>query len=414
MHNSIRSLWTNGAGAPTPGEEKVMNYRSGRHFLQIPGPSPVPERVLRAMDRAVIDHRGPDFGELGLDVLNGIKKVFGTESHVIIFPSSGTGAWEAALVNTLSPGDKVLMFETGQFASLWQELAERLGITVEFVPGDWRSGVSAAEVEEKLRADAGHEYKAVCMVHNETSTGVTSNVPNVRAAMDAAGHQALLLVDTISSLGSIAYQHDAWGVDVTVSGSQKGFMLPPGLGFNAISEKALEASKSNGIARSYWDWQSMIANNATGFFPYTPATNLLYGLREALKMLFEEGLDSVFARHDRFAEATRRAVQAWGLEVLCNNPDEYSSVLTGVMMPDGIDADHVRKVILDNFDMSLGTGLGKVKGRIFRIGHLGDINELTLMGALSGVEMGFSLADVPHQKGGVDKAMAYLTETAGG
>jgi len=391
-----------------------MDFRSGRHFLQIPGPSPVPDRVLRAMDRAVIDHRGPDFAELGHDVLNGIKPVFGTEGHVIIFPSSGTGAWEACLVNTLSPGDKVLMFETGQFASLWQELAGRLGIEVDFVPGDWRHGVDAAQVEEKLRADTGHDYKAVCMVHNETSTGVTSNVPNVRAALDASGHPALLLVDTISSLGSIAYQHDAWGVDVTVSGSQKGLMLPPGLGFNAVSEKALAASRDNGLTRSYWDWQSMIDNNATGFFPYTPATNLLYGLQEALAMLNEEGLDNVFTRHDRFAEATRRAVQAWGLEVLCANPDEYSSVLTGVMMPDGIDADQVRAVILDNFDMSLGTGLGKVKGKIFRIGHLGEINELTLMGALSGVEMGLSLADVPHQKGGVAQAMAYLTETAGG
>lgn len=390
-----------------------MDFRSGRHFLQIPGPSPVPERISRAMGRAVIDHRSPDFAALGLDVLNGVKAVFGTEGHVIIFPSSGTGAWEAALVNTLSPGDKVLMFETGQFASLWRELAGRLGVEVEFAPGDWRSGVDASRVEEKLRADAGHEYKAVCMVHNETSTGVTSNVPNVRAAMDAAGHPALLLVDTISSLGCIAYRHDAWGVDVTVSGSQKGLMLPPGLGFNAVSEKALAASKANGLTRSYWDWQSMIVNNANGYFPYTPATSLLYGLQEALAMLNEEGLDKVFARHDRFAEATRRAVRAWGLEVLCANPDEYSSALTGVMMPDGVDADRIRAVILDNFDMSLGAGLGKVKGRIFRIGHLGGINELTLMGALSGVEMGLGLAGAPHQKGGVAQAMAYLTETAG-
>jgi len=391
-----------------------MDFRPGRHFLQIPGPSPVPDRVLRAIDRAVIDHRGPEFAELGLNVLRDIKPVFGTESHVIIFPSSGTGAWEAALVNTLSPGDKVLMFETGHFASLWQELAGKLGLEIEFVDGDWRSGVNAGQVEEKLRADNGHTYKAVCMVHNETSTGVTSNVSNVRAAMDAAGHSALLMVDTISSLGSIAYQHDAWGVDVTVSGSQKGLMLPPGLGFNTISGKALEVSKSNRLTRSYWDWQAMIANNELGYFPYTPATNLLFGLQESLAMLNEEGLDKVFARHDRMAEATRRAVQAWGMEVLCNNPDEYSSVLTGVIMPDGIDADVVRKVILDNFDMSLGTGLGKLKGKIFRIGHLGEINELTLIGALSGVEMGLSLADVPHQKGGVAQAMAYLTETAEG
>jgi len=391
-----------------------MDFRSGRHFLQIPGPSNVPERILRAMDRQVIDHRGPEFGEIGLDVLNGVKKVFGTDGHVIIFPSSGTGAWEAALVNTLSPGDKVLMFETGQFATLWQDLAERHGLVVDFVEGDWRRGVIAEEAEQRLKADSGHEIKAVCAVHNETSTGAASNIAALRAAMDAAGHPALLMIDTISSLGSLAYKHDEWGVDVTVSCSQKGLMLPPGLGFNAISEKALEASKSNGFTRSYWDWQSMIANNANGLFPYTPATNLLYGLQEALAMLGEEGLENVFARHDRMAEATRRAVQAWGLEVLCKNPDDYSSVLTAVMVPDGIDADHVRKVILDNFDMSLGTGLGKVKGKIFRIGHLGDFNELMLMGTLAGVEMGLSLADVPHQKGGVDKAMAYLVETAGG
>ena len=389
-----------------------MDFRPGRHFLQIPGPSPVPDRVLRAMDRAVIDHRGPEFAELGLTVLRDIKPIFGTESHVIIFPSSGTGAWEAALVNTLSPGDKVLMFETGHFASLWQELAGKLGLEIEFVDGDWRSGVNADQVEEKLRADIGLTYKAVCMVHNETSTGVTSNVLNVRAAIDAADHPTLLMVDTISSLGSIAYQHDAWGVDVTISGSQKGLMLPPGLGFNAISDKALEISKSNRLTRSYWDWQAMIANNRSGYFPYTPATNLLFGLQESLAMLEEEGLGKVFARHDRMAEATRRAVQAWGMEVLCNNPDEYSSVVTGVMLPDGFDADVVRKVILHNFDMSLGTGLGKLKGKIFRIGHLGEINELTLIGALSGVEMGLSLADVPHQKGGVAQAMAYLTETA--
>lgn len=391
-----------------------MDFRPGRHFLQIPGPSPVPDRVLRAMNRAVLDHRGPEFAELGLNVLRDIKSVFGTKSHVIIFPSSGTGAWEAALVNTLSSGDKVLMFETGQFASLWLELARKLGIEVEFVEGDWRSGVNADQVEEKLRADINHTYKAICIVHNETSTGVTSNVPNVRAAMDAAKHPALLMVDTISSLGSVPYHHDAWGVDVTVSGSQKGLMLPPGLGFNAISNKALQVSKSNGLSRSYWDWQAMIANNESGYFPYTPATNLLYGLQESLTMLSEEGLDKVFSRHDRMAEATRRAVQAWGLEVLCNNPDEYSSVLTGVIMPDGVDADEVRKVILDNFDMSLGTGLGKMKGRIFRIGHLGEINELTLIGALAGVEMGLSLAHVPHQKGGVAQAMSYLTATVEG
>lgn len=391
-----------------------MSYKSGRHFLQIPGPSNVPDRILRAMDYPTMDHRGPDFGEIGLEILAGVKKVFGTDNHVIVYPSSGTGAWEAALVNTLSPGDKVLMFETGQFATLWQELAEKHGLEVEFIDGDWRHGVDAGLVEEKLKADSGHSIKAVCMVHNETSTGVASNIATARQAMDAAGHPALLMVDTISSLGSLDYRHDDWGVDITVSCSQKGLMLPPGLGFNAISDKALEMSKSNGFTRSYWDWQAMITNNASGFFPYTPATNLLYGLREALKMLDEEGLENVFARHDRMAEAARRAIQAWGLEVLCQNPDEYSSVLTAVMVPDGVDADHVRGVILDNFDMSLGTGLGKVKGKVFRIGHLGDFNELTLMGTLAGVEMGLSLADVPHQKGGVDKAMAYLTETAGG
>ena len=293
-------------------------------------------------------------------------------------------------------------------------MAEKHGLEVEFIDGDWRHGVDAGLVEEKLKADSGHSIKAVCMVHNETSTGVASNIATARQAMDAAGHPALLMIDTISSLGSLDYRHDDWGVDITVSCSQKGLMLPPGLGFNAISDKALEMSKSNGFTRSYWDWQAMITNNASGFFPYTPATNLLYGLREALKMLDEEGLENVFARHDRMAEATRRAIQAWGLEVLCQNPDEYSSVLTAVMVPDGVDADHVRGVILDNFDMSLGTGLGKVKGKVFRIGHLGDFNELTLMGTLAGVEMGLSLADVPHQKGGVDKAMAYLTETAGG
>ena len=390
-----------------------MAFKSGRHFLQIPGPSNVPDRVLRAMDRPTIDHRGPDFAEISVDVLAGLKKVFKTECPVIIYPSSGTGAWEAALVNTLDAGDRVLMFETGQFAALWSELATRLDIAVDFVEGDWRHGVSAEAVEKKLRADADHAIKAVCVVHNETSTGVASNIAAVRTAIDAAGHPALLFVDTISSLGSIDYRHDEWGVDVTVGCSQKGLMLPPGLGFNAVSEKALAAAESNGLKRSYWDWRAMLANNASGFFPYTPATNLLYGLREALAMLFEEGLDNVFARHDRMAEATRRAVQAWGMEVLCQNPNEYSSVLTAVMVPDGSDADHLRKVVLDNFDMSLGTGLGKVKGRVFRIGHLGDFNELMLMGTLAGVEMGLGLADIPHQKGGVAKAMAYLEETAG-
>ncbi len=385
-----------------------MAFRSGRHFLQIPGPSNVPDRILRAIDAPTMDHRGPEFADLGHACLDGIKRIFKTENPVIIYPASGTGAWEAALVNCLNPGDQVLMFETGMFATLWNELAVRVGIKPEFIEGDWRGGADAARIEARLREDTAHEIKAVCVVHNETSTGATSNIANVRAAIDAAGHPALLLVDTISSLASIDYRHDEWGVDVTISGSQKGLMLPPGLSFNAVSDKALAAHENSTLARSYWDWSQMIANNKTGYFPYTPATNLLYGLKEALAMLFEEGLENVFARHDRHAEATRRAVQAWGLEILCANPDEYSSVLTAVMVPDGHDADQVRGVILDNFDMSLGTGLGKVKGKIFRIGHLGDFNDLTLMGTLSGIEMGLGLAGVPHQKGGVQQAMNYL------
>jgi len=390
-----------------------MTHKSGRHFLQIPGPSNVPDRILRAIQQPTMDHRGPEFGKMAKSVLERTKAVFKTEGPVIVFPSSGTGAWEAALVNTLSPGDRVIMFETGHFAALWQEMAGRLGLVVDFVDGDWRSGVDAAEVEERLAADTGHEIKAVCCVHNETATGVASNIAAVRKAMDAAGHPALLMVDTISSLASIDYRHDEWGVDVTVSCSQKGLMLPPGLGFNAVSKKAMDAADSGGFTRSYWDWGPMLGNNATGFFPYTPATNLLYGLDVALTMLLEEeGLDNVFARHDRHAEATRRAVNAWGLEILCQNPDEYSSVLTGVVVPDGHDADHVRSIILDNFDMSLGTGLGKVKGKVFRIGHLGDFNDLMLVGTLGGVEMGLGLAGVPHDKGGVDAAMAYLAETA--
>ncbi|MEK9753640.1 MAG: aminotransferase class V-fold PLP-dependent enzyme [Rhodospirillaceae bacterium] len=389
-----------------------MAHRSGRHFLQIPGPSNVPDRILRAIDHPTMDHRGPEFADLGHACLDGIKRVFKTENPVIIYPASGTGAWEAALVNALSPGDRVVMYETGQFATLWNELATRIGIVPEFIAGDWRGGADADAIEERLKADKTHEIKAVCVVHNETSTGAVTNVQKVRKALDAAKHPALLLVDTISSLASIDYRHDEWGVDVTISGSQKGLMLPPGLSFNAVSQKALAASKQAKLARSYWDWPSMIANNKTGYFPYTPATNLLYGLKEALAMLFEEGLENVFARHDRHAEATRRAVQAWGLEILCNNPAEYSSVLTAVMVPDGHDADHVRKVILDNFDMSLGTGLGKVKGKIFRIGHLGDFNDLTLVGTLAGVEMGLGLAGVPHQKGGVQQAMSYLAGDA--
>ncbi len=388
-----------------------MGFRSGRHFLQIPGPTNVPDRILRSMDIPTIDHRGPEFRNLGQECLNGIKKIFKTENPVIIYPASGTGAWEAALVNTLSPGDKVLMFETGHFATLWNDLAQNLDLNPQLLESDWRSGADPAIIEERLRADSMHEIKSVCVVHNETSTGATTNIASIRAAMDAAKHPALLIVDTISSLASIEYCHDEWGVDVTVSGSQKGLMLPPGLSFNAISKKALDAHSKVKLRSSYWDWSSMIENNESGYFPYTPATNLFYGLREALKMLFEEGLENVFARHDRHAEATRHAIQAWGLDILCKNPKEFSSTLTAVMMPEGHNADHVRGTILENFDMSLGTGLGKVKGKVFRIGHLGNFNDLTLLGTLAGVEMGLGLTNVPHQIGGVQQAMKFLLET---
>jgi alanine-glyoxylate transaminase/serine-glyoxylate transaminase/serine-pyruvate transaminase len=386
------------------------SHPSGRHFLQIPGPTNVPDRVLRAIDRATIDHRGPEFAVMGKAVLAGMKKVFQTQRDVVIYPASGTGAWEAALVNTLSPGDRVLMAETGQFATLWKKLAERLSLQVEFIAGDWRQGADAAEIEKRLRADASHSIKAVCVVHNETSTGVTTRIPPIRAAIDRVGHPALLMVDTISSLASIDYRHDEWGVDVTVGGSQKGLMLPPGLSFNAISAKALAASEHAQLPRSYWDWKEMLVANANGYFPYTPATNLLYGLHEALDMLFAEGLPQVFARHDRFAEATRRAVRAWGLEILCVNPAEYSSSLTAIVMPEGHNADAFRKIALERFDLSLGQGLGKVSGKVFRIGHLGWFNDLMLCGTLAGVEMGLGLAGVPHRKGGVDTAMAYLAE----
>ncbi|MBS1216514.1 MAG: serine--glyoxylate aminotransferase [Proteobacteria bacterium] len=389
-----------------------MTHRSGRHFLQIPGPTNVPDRVLRAMDMPTMDHRGPEFGMLGREILDGLREVFQTRQPVIIYPASGTGAWEAALANTMSPGDRVLMCETGQFATLWHRMATRLGLATEFIPTDWRRGADAAAIEARLREDRDHAIKAVCVVHNETSTGCTSRIALVRRAIDAAKHPALLLVDTISSLASIDYRHDEWGVDVTVAGSQKGLMLPPGLSFNAVSDKALAASQSARTPRSYWSWDEMLAANKSGYFPYTPATNLLYGLREALAMLREEGLQNVFARHDRHAEATRRAVRAWGLEILCAVPEEYSSSLTAVMVPAGHDADHVRKVILDKFDMSLGTGLGKVAGKVFRIGHLGDFNDLTLMGTLAGVEMGLELAGVPHRKAGVRAAMDYLAECA--
>ena len=389
-----------------------MTYRSGRHFLQIPGPTNVPDRVLRAIDLPTMDHRGPEFGALGLEVLEGLQHVFQTTQHVVIYPASGTGAWEAALVNTLSPGDKVLMFETGHFATLWQKMATKLGLQPEFVTTDWRRGADPAAVEAKLREDRAHAIKAVCIVHNETSTGVTSRIGAIREAIDAAKHPALFMVDTISSLASIDYRHDEWGVDVTVAGSQKGLMLPPGLSFNAISEKARQAAQSSKLPKSYWGWEEMIASGKTGYFPYTPATNLLYGLREALRMLREEGLENVFARHDRHAEATRRAARAWGLEILCAVPEEYSSSLTALMTPPGHDADKLRKTILEVFDMSLGTGLGRLAGKVFRIGHLGDFNDLTLAGTLAGVEMGLELAGVPHKKGGAQAAMDYLVECA--
>jgi alanine-glyoxylate transaminase/serine-glyoxylate transaminase/serine-pyruvate transaminase len=391
-----------------------MTRRAGRHFLQIPGPTNVPDRVLRAIDFPTMDHRGPEFGSIGKEVLAGMKRVFkSTQGEVVIYPASGTGAWEAALVNTLSPGDRVLMYETGHFATLWQKMAAKLGLEIEFIASDWRRGADPEAIEKKLRADADKRIKAVCVVHNETSTGVVSRVPEVRKAIDAAKHPALFMVDTISSLASIDYRHDEWGVDVTVAGSQKGLMLPPGLSFNCISSKAMVASKAARLPRSYWAWDEMIANGKTGYFPYTPATNLLYGLREALRMLLdEEGLDAVFARHQRHAEATRRAVRAWGLEVFALDPREYSGSLTAVMMPAGHDADRLRKIILEAFDMSLGTGLTKLGGKVFRIGHLGDFNDLTLMGTLAGVEMGLELAGVPVKKEGVQAAMEYLVTAA--
>jgi alanine-glyoxylate transaminase/serine-glyoxylate transaminase/serine-pyruvate transaminase len=388
-----------------------MPRNAGRHFLQIPGPTNVPDRVLRAIDFPTMDHRGPEFSALGKALLEGLRRVFKTRSHVVIYPASGTGAWEAALVNTLSPGDAVLMCETGHFATLWHKMALKLGLKPEFLPGDWRSGADPQAVEKRLRADGEKRIKAVCVVHNETSTGVASRIAEVRKAIDAAAHPALYMVDTISSLASIDYRHDEWGVDVTVAGSQKGLMLPPGLSFNAISDKALAAAKSAGLPRSYWGWDEMLASGRSGYFPYTPATNLLYGLREALAMLEEEGLENVFARHQRHAEATRRAVRAWGLEVLATNPAEYSASLTAVLLPAGHDADRVRKIVLETFDMSLGTGLGKLAGKVFRIGHLGDFNDLALMGTLAGVEMGLALAGVPVKQEGVAAALRYLSES---
>lgn len=389
-----------------------MTTRAGRHFLQIPGPTNVPDRVLRAMDYPTIDHRGPEFGKLASEVLDALRPAFQTTGPVIVYPSSGTGGCEAAMVNTLSPGDRVLIMETGWFSHIaWRHQAERLGLQVDYVPGSWRRGASPEELEARLAADRDHGIKAVIVVHNETSTGVASRIGDVRRAMNSARHPALLIVDTISSLASIDYRHEEWEVDVTVAGSQKGFMLPPGLGFNAISEKALAASRKAKFPKSYWDWEAILKPNANGFFPYTPATNLLYGLREALHMLSEEGWPNVFRRHQRHAEATRAAVRAWGLEIVCEDPREYSSSLTAILMPEGHDADRFRAMVLDHYDMSLGAGLGKLAGRAFRIGHLGSFNDLMLVGTLGGVEMGLRLAGVPHKAGGVMAALESLTVT---
>lgn len=384
--------------------------QAGRHMLQIPGPSAVPERILSAISRQVIDHRGPGFAEVGQKALTGIRTIFQTKNPVVIYPASGTGAWEAALVNTLSPGDRVLMFETGHFASLWSKLAKRLGIDAEIIPSDWRAGADADMIEARLREDTGGDIKAVCVVHNETSTGSVSPIASIRQAIDAVGHGALLMVDTISGLASLDYRHDDWGVDVTVSGSQKGLMLPPGLSFNAVGPRAIEASKSAALPRSYWAWDEMITINEKGYFPYTPATNLLFGLNEAIDMLHEEGLENVFSRHQRHGAATRAAVRAWGLEVLCNRQGHESGVLTAVMMPDGHSADAFRATTLHHYDISLGNGLGKVADRVFRIGHLGDFNDLMLMATLSGVEMGLAKAGVPHAPGGAQSAMQHLLD----
>ena len=386
----------------------MNTYSPGRHFLQIPGPSNVPDRILHAIAHPTIDHRGPQFQKISEQVLLGSRRIFKTSNPVVIFPTSGTGAWEAALLNTLNPGDKILMFETGHFATLWHTMARKFGLEVDFVPTNWRHGVDPQVVADKLKEDKDHRIKSINVVHNETSTGVTSRIAEIRKAIDQANHPALFMVDTISSLGSMDYRHEEWKVDVTVGCSQKGLMMPPGLGFNAVSEKAIEASKSNTFKRHFWDWNEMLKANENFFYPSTPCTNLLFGLREAIKMLEEEGLDNVFARHDRFAEATRRAVRAWGLEVLCEEPLEYSSVLTAVMMPEGKGADDLRKVILQNFNMSLGNGLGKVADKIFRIGHLGDLNDLSLIGTLAGVEMGLERGGVKHTRGGVAAAMEFL------
>jgi len=391
--------------------DRLNMRKPGRHFLQIPGPSSVPERVLQAISQQTIDHRGPDFAAVGQKALSGIKKIFNTQSNVFIYPSSGTGAWEAALVNALSPGDRVLMFETGHFATMWKKMAERLGILPEFIEGDWRGGADPDLIEARLREDKAHQIKAVCVVHNETSTGSVTPIAAVRKAIDNAGHPALFMVDAISSLASIEFKHDEWGVDITVSGSQKGLMLPPGLSFNAVSEKALAANKTAKLQRSYWDWADMIGPNKTGYFPYTPATNLIYGLNAALDMLNEEGLENVFARHARHGKATRTAVRAWGLDVLCNQQGQESGVLTAVCMPDGYSADGFRAQTLDHYNISLGNGLSKIADKVFRIGHLGDFNDLMLMATISGVEMGLAKSGVPHQSGGAQAAIDYFKDS---
>ena len=385
----------------------------GRHFLHIPGPTPLPDRVLRAMDTPIIDHRGPEFAKLAKKCLEGIKTIFKTTNPVIIYTATGTGAWEGALVNTLSPGDLVLMVETGQFATLWKKMAEKLGLKIEFITTDWRTGVDAAAVEARLREDKKHEIKAVCFLHNETSTGVLSPVHEVRKAIDRAKHPALMMVDTISSLASTDYRHDEWGVDVTIGGAQKGLMLPPGMSFNAVSDKALAANKTSKLPKSFWAWDEMIAMNKIGFFPYTPATQMLQGLAVGIEMLHEEGLDNVFARHDRMAEATRRAVKHWGLEIICKDPKFYSPTLTAVILPEGHDADAFRALALEHFNISYGASFGRFIGRMFRIGHLGDTNDTMLMGALAATEMALSLAGIPHKKGGVQAAMDYLVSAHG-
>jgi len=387
---------------------KNSSRSAGRHFLQIPGPTPVPDRILRAIDTPIIDHRGPEFAKLARRCLDGIKTIFKTTNPVIIYTATGTGAWEAALVNTLSPGDRVLMVETGQFAALWKKMAEKLGLKPELIATDWRTGADPAAIEAKLKEDKAHEIKAVCVLHNETATGCLSPIAEIRKAIDRAGHPALFMVDTISSLASADYRHDEWGVDVSVGGAQKGLMLPPGMSFNAVSDKALAAAKTSTLPKSFWSWDDMLTMNKQGFFPYTPATNMLQGLAVAVDMLHEEGLDNVFARHERHAEATRRAIRAWGLEILCREPKHYSPTITAVLVPDGNDADAFRNLALNTFDISYGMSFGRFLGKYFRIGHLGDTNDLTIIGALAATEMSLALANIPHKKGGVQAAMDYL------